>query len=107
MIHAFLEAKMKHAKASVAMYSVSSDVDGAKISKQKAARNTKAILEMIESSCEPIRDAKLAATMLVGTMVGVSRRLLESDAPDREIEGVKREMVFLVCVYLRACKAVQ
>jgi AcrR family transcriptional regulator len=102
LMNRFLEAKMRNAHTSVVMYSVSSDVDGARIAKLKATRNTKAVTEMLESSCEPLPDAKLAAAMLVGTMVGVSRRLLESDAPTKQLEGVRQEMVFLACAYLRA-----
>jgi hypothetical protein len=38
-----------------------------------------------------------------GAMVGVSRRLLESAAPERELDGLRRELVFLACAYLKAC----
>jgi AcrR family transcriptional regulator len=106
VVNAFLKAKMKNADTSVVMYSVSSDVDGARIAKFKATRNTKAITTMLESSCEPLQDAKLAATMLVGIMVGVSRRLLESESPEKQVEALRREMVFLVCAYLRALRGV-
>ena len=43
-ITAFLEAKMRDAKASVALYSVSSDVDGARIAHQMGARINKGIV---------------------------------------------------------------
>ena len=43
MITAFLEAKMKNAKASVALYSVSSDIDGAKIVQDTGIRCNRAI----------------------------------------------------------------
>src|ERR1700743_3781510 len=38
LVMAFLEAKMRHAKTSVALYSVSSDVDGARIVQQMSVR---------------------------------------------------------------------
>ena len=49
LITAFLQAKMRDAKTSVALYSVSSDVDGARILKQMQARSDKAIVSMLAS----------------------------------------------------------
>src|SRR3979411_267399 len=47
LVNGFLEAKMKNAKTSVALYSVSSDVDGAKIVQQMGVRISKAIVGML------------------------------------------------------------
>src|SRR6201996_4952250 len=83
LITAFLEAKMKDAKISVALYSVSSDVDGAKIAQQTGVRSNKAITRMLASaSGSLIPDPQLAASMLQAAMVGVSRRILESKDPE-------------------------
>ena len=104
LITAFLEAKMRDAKTSVALYSVSSDVDGAKIAQQRGTRSTQAIAEMLATSCEPLtRDPQLAAFMLQGAMIGVSRRLLESSAPEKQFETLRQELIFLACAYLNAC----
>jgi hypothetical protein len=40
--------------------------------------------------------------MLQGAMAGVSRRLLESAAPEKQIETVRRELILLVSAYLQA-----
>src|SRR5271156_2881386 len=75
LINAFLEAKMRDAKTSVALYSVSSDVDGAKIAQQRGTRSTQAISEMLATACEPLAtDPQLVGSMLQGAMIGVSRR---------------------------------
>jgi AcrR family transcriptional regulator len=104
LITAFLEAKMRDAKTSVALYSVSSDVDGAKIVQQKGTRSNQAIVEMLATSCEPLKtDPQLAASMLQGAMIGVSRRLLESNAPEKQFETLRQELIFLACAYLKAC----
>jgi AcrR family transcriptional regulator len=104
LITAFLRAKMKDAKTSVALYSVSSDVDGAKIVKQSAIRSNTAIVGMLASACDPLTaDPQLAASMLQGAMVGVSRRLLESPSPEKQFEPLLQELVFLACAYLKAC----
>jgi AcrR family transcriptional regulator len=104
LITAFLEAKMRDAKTSVALYSVSSDVDGAMIVQQKGTRSNQAIVEMLATSCEPLKtDPQLAASMLQGAMIGVSRRLLESSAPEKQFETLRQELIFLACAYLKAC----
>ena len=43
LVSTFLQAKMRDGKTSVALYSVSSDVDGAKIALQMGIRSTRAI----------------------------------------------------------------
>ena len=104
LMMAFLAAKMCDAKTSAALYSVSSDVDGAKIAKQMGERSHTAIANMLESSSESLKiDARLAASMLYGVMVEVSRRLLESDAAEKQLPALRRELIFLTCAYLNAC----
>jgi hypothetical protein len=106
LITAFLEAKMSDAKTSIALYSVSSDVDGAKIVQQMGTRSNQAIVEMLSSASEPLKtDPQLVASMLQGSMIGVSRRLLESSAPEKQLETLRQELIFLACAYLKACSA--
>ena len=108
LINTFLDAKMKDAKASAALYSVSSDVDGAKIVQQMGVRTNKAIVEMLSTAREPItKDPQLVASMLQGAMVGVSRRLLESGSPEKQFDALRQELIFFVCAYLEACSARQ
>jgi AcrR family transcriptional regulator len=106
LITAFLQAKMRDAKRSVALYSVSSDVDGARIVQQTGVRFSKAVVGMLASSCEPLStDPQLVTSMLQGAMVGVSRRLLESGAAEKQFETMRQELIFLACAYLNACSA--
>jgi AcrR family transcriptional regulator len=106
LIDAFLEAKMRDAKTSVALYSVSSDVDGAKIAKQMGTRVNKAMVAMLVSAREPLaKDPHLVASILQGAMAGVSRTLLESDAPEERFDGLRRELIVFACAYLEACSA--
>ena len=106
LITAFLEAKMKDAKTSVALYSVSSDVDGARIAQQIGVRSNKAIVRMLESTSDPLTtEPELVAAMLQGAMVGVSRRMLESSAAEKQFETLRRELIFVACAYVDACTA--
>ena len=104
LITAFFEAKMKDARTSVALYSVSSDVDGAKIVRQTGIRSSKAIVEMLTSSREHLtKDPELIASVLQGAMAGVSRRLLESDAPEKQFEALQQELILFASAYFEAC----
>ncbi len=108
LVTAFLEAKMRDAKTSVALYSVSSDVDGAKIVQQMGVRSNKAIVRMLASASEPLTvDPQLVASMLQGAMAGVSRRILESGAPEKEYDSLRGELIFLACAYVDACSVRQ
>ena len=92
----FLEAKIRDAKASVTLYAVSSDVDGAKIVQQIAARSNNAVVAILASVYDPvIRDPQLMASMLQGAMAGISRRLLESDDPEKQFETFRQELILL------------
>ena len=104
LITAFMQAKMRDAKTSVALYSVSSDVDGAKIVQQMGIRFHKAVVRMLTTSCEPLTsDPQLVASMIQGAMVGISRRMLESGASEDQREILQRELIFVACAYLDAC----
>jgi AcrR family transcriptional regulator len=100
----FLEAKMRDAQTSVALYAVSSDVDGAKIAQEMGIRFNKAVVGMLKTAREQLMaDPQLVASMLQGVMFGVSRRLLESTASERQFDASRQELVFLASAYLKAC----
>jgi AcrR family transcriptional regulator len=104
LVISFVEAKMRDAKMSIALYSVSSDVDGAKIVQQIGVRMNKAVVEMLGSARQPLtKDPQIVASMLQAAMSGVMRRLLESSAPENEFETLQQELIFFVCAYLRSC----
>ena len=104
LVTAFLAAKMKDVNTSLALYSVGGDVDAEKIVRQVGIRTSKAVAEMLETTHEQLtEDPRLVASMLQGTMAGVSRRLLESRSPEKEVESFRRELIVLACAYLDAC----
>lgn len=106
LITAFLQAKMRDAKTSVALYSVSSDVDGAKISQQVGKRLSQEIVRMLATASEPLTtEPQLVATMLQGALVGVSRRILESPDPEQQMEILSRELILIACSYVDASSA--
>jgi AcrR family transcriptional regulator len=106
LITAFFAAKMKDAKTSAALYSVSSDVDGAKISQQMGIRMQKAIVAMLSNASQPLgKDPQLVASILQGAMAGVSRRLLESPNPEKHFAELQQELILFASTYLQASSA--
>jgi AcrR family transcriptional regulator len=106
LITSFLAAKMRDAKTSVALYSVSSDVDGARIAQQMGIRSNNAIVKMLATASEPLAtDPELIAAMLQGAMVGVSRRILESGAAEEHFDAQRRELISMTCAYIDTCIA--
>jgi AcrR family transcriptional regulator len=104
LMTAFLDAKMEDVQTSVALYAVSTDVDVATIIKQTRLRTNKAVVAMLKSAREPLTtDPQLVASMLQGVMVGVSRRLLESAAPEKQLQPLRQQLILLACTYLNAC----
>jgi AcrR family transcriptional regulator len=75
--------------------------DGAAVVKQMGMRSNQAIVGMLQTSSEPLaKDPQLVAEMLQGAMAGISRRLLESSAPEKLADGFRQELVALACAYL-------
>jgi hypothetical protein len=71
-------------------------------------RSNKAIVQMLETASEPLTtDPQLVASMLQGAMVGVSRRMLESGAAEKQFDSLREELIFLACAYVDACSVRQ
>ena len=102
LAEAFLRAKMRDGKESVALYAVSSDVDGVEVAQEMARRTHRMICEMLLSAREPAQDAALVATVLQGVLSGISRQLLESESLEERFEPLQRELVGVVTAYLAA-----
>ena len=101
---AFLDTKVKNLKTSIALYSVSSDVDGWKIAKEVGNRINKSIASLLATAKEPLsKDGRLVASMVQGAMAGVGRTILESASPEKDYRLLRQELVFMTQVYVEAC----
>ena len=106
IITAVLNAKMKDAKASAALFAISSDVDGATMARRVRVRINKAIVALLAGAREPLnKDPQTVASMLQGVMSGVIHRVLESSAPEKQLDTLREELIFVVSGYLEACTA--
>jgi AcrR family transcriptional regulator len=104
LIFAYLDAKMHNIKASVTLYAVSSDVDGAAISKAASQRGRRAVVELFASAKEGLtKDPEVVATVVLSALNGFSRSLLESKSPELQLAPLREELIVLVHAYLRTC----
>lgn len=104
LIDAYLEAKMRSVRASAALYSVSSDADGAAISKAASERARRAVAGVFGTAKEGLtKDPEVVATVFLAALNGVSRRVLEAKSPEREVGLLRGELMVLVHAYLSTC----
>ena len=106
LVDTFLEAKMKHLKTSIALYSVSSDVDGMRIAREIAARVNRSIASALATARDPLgTDPQLVASLVQGAMSGVSHRILESASPEKHYPLLKKELALMMRAYINASSA--
>jgi len=97
---AFFDAKMIEPRVALALYSVSSDVDGLGITEDLRVRNESAFEGLLLSAPEKLDvDMRLAAFTMQSTMIGISRRILESKIPAREHGAMREQMIAMLCAY--------
>ena len=104
IIEAYLIAKLQHMQHSVALYSISSDVDGMQIAKHAYSEARRAVASMFATAPAPglSKNPETIATVVLAAMNGIARRLLEAVTPEQDYESLKSELKLLVHSYLRA-----
>lgn len=104
LIAAYLSEKMRDVKESAALYSVSSDIDGAAIAKVTIERSRRSVIAMFSTTKEDLaKDPEVIATIVLAALNGISRRLLEAKSPERHLEPLREELIVLVHSYLHTC----
>lgn len=102
VVEAFLKAKLHRRDASVALYRISSTVDGESLVAKLTNRAQKAVVTMLRSlGLSPSADVEFAALMFLSIMAGVTRSLLEAGAPPEMVRSLRNHLVILGDAYLR------
>ena len=100
----FLAAKLTDGKSSVALYAVSSDVDGAEIAQEVRVRMHAAVCRLLKSASDgPVGDPETVTGVLLGILSGLSRQLLESPSPASAYPSYRGELRAVVGAYLARC----
>lgn len=106
LINAFLAAKMRQPKVSVALYAISSDIDGVRLARQVGLHFNQAIADMFATTSDPLdTDPALIALTIQAAMAGISRRILESPSPEKQLAPLRGELIRMACAYLDSCSA--
>ena len=102
LVKAFLRAKLRDGKGGVALYEVSSAVDGMRLVREISGRMHERICSMLRSAADADRemDVPLVTTVLRGAMAGVSRQLLESDDPERMLAPFEEQLTAMLRAYV-------
>ncbi len=103
MIAAFVRAKFQHLDASAALYAISDDLEGKRIAKEMHARVIRAAAAMLRTAGDASLPApETVAEVLLYTMAGVSRGMLEA-GPDRQsMAAMQTELTRVAQAYLQA-----
>jgi hypothetical protein len=99
MAMAFLAAKMREPKTGVALYAVSADVDGFSIAREISDELQGMVAALLKTAKEHVAEPEAVASVLLGAIGGVSRRLIESKDPERGYPGFRRELDVMVRGY--------
>jgi AcrR family transcriptional regulator len=103
VVEEFFRAKMRNPKGSLALYAVSSDVDGIRATEDLRQRSTRALIDAIEHAPEQlIVSSHIAAFMLQGALTGLSRRILEAKLTPHEYTPLIAELTTMLCAYIGA-----
>lgn len=106
LVHEFMKAKLRHVEASRALYLVSDDVGGAEIARKNMTRNVAAVAALLESAQERLtEDSQVVASIVLSTMAGVSRRMLEASLRDGDLKAMQQGLTTMVRAYLQTCAA--
>ena len=98
---AFLAAKMREPKTGVALYAVSADVDGFSVAREINDELQKMVTALLTTAKERVAEPEAVASVLLGAMGGVSRRLVESKDPERSYPAFRRELDVMARGYAR------
>jgi len=106
MVEAFVDAKMKRADISVALYRIAADVGGPALIKRVSERSRKAVNAMIQTA--PDTDSppdKFAIDMMLAAMAGAIRPLLEAKPSPGVVRRLREQLVLLCQSYMTAATA--
>ena len=106
VVEAFVDAKMRRADISVALYKVAPDVGGPALVKQAGHRLRKAIETMLLTAPDlKLSPDRFAIDMMLSAMSGAMRSALEAGASPAMFRKVREHLVLLCQSYMAAATA--
>jgi len=103
LVEAYVDAKLRRAEVSGALYKISADLDGTTLSGNVQQRSRIAIASMLLTAPDKcVKEPEVKAAMLSSAMAGIMRAFLETGTYLGTEESLRRELVLLGCGYLQA-----
>jgi len=103
VVEAFVDAKMERTDISMALYQIAAEVDGAMLGARMRRRLQKALETMLATApgvtVEPM---KFAVEMVISTMSGATRGVLEAGASPAAVKKLREHLVVMCREYLVA-----
>ena len=100
---AFVDAKMERPDISTALYRIAAEVGGSILVKRTGRRSGKALEAMLRTAPDAAsHDEKFAVQMMVVTMAGVTRSVLEAGASPAMVRKLRDHLVLLCQSYIAA-----
>jgi AcrR family transcriptional regulator len=104
LIDTWLDAKLNDVNNSASLYAIASDVDGMRIAKNVSARAFRHTTALFNTATERLNcDAELIATIVLASISGVTRRLLEDKPTQKLLPQIREHLVTMTHAYLRTC----
>ena len=104
-VQTFVDAKMRRADASVALYAIASDLQSAALVRKLGQRSLAALSAMLRTAPDAsFREVRTTAAMLYAAMAGATRATLEAGASPKMVRTLREQLAILCCAYLQAAK---
>jgi AcrR family transcriptional regulator len=103
VVEQFVDAKMRRADISMALYRISAELGGPALAKRTEDRSRKALEAMIKTAPDATSQPEaFAIQMMFSAMAGATRTVLEAGAPPIMVRKLREHLVLLCRCYLGA-----
>ena len=101
VVQAFIDAKMKRADISMALYRVASDLDVTALVRQSGERGRAALATMLETASDAVfEELPVTTLVLYSAMAGTMRSVLEAGSPPELVTSLRTQLVLLCSSFL-------
>lgn len=106
VVTAFVNAKLREPKTSMALYAVAAEVGGTQVVARMTQRSQLALCDVLACASDArFDDIRTVSFVIATALVGPVQGLLAMGAPDPMVRSVSAHLVQLSTAYLRACSA--
>lgn len=101
VVRAFVDAKMRHAEVSTALYALSAELDGPALVARIGNRARQALAAMLETASDArFEELEFTTYMLYSAMAGTMRAVLEAGASAKMVRALRAQLELLCLGYL-------